>query len=195
MNDIFINAQGEVKKTSTLTLPLRKEIWKSFGEIKEEIKKDYITKGIAKRVILASLCVKKMIDLWDKITNNDGRVREILKITEDYTNSMCPRTLLEDYTTKFYNQLETEAYDSEFQKVSLIAFAAIYVANIALYDELLFKNTYDEDLDEELDSFTWDASYLICLAYSDDEDELIKEAKQKEYWLWYLSEAKKLKVN
>lgn len=193
MSDIFMTAYDEVKKTATLTLPLRKEIWKSFGSIKEDGQADYITKGITKRVILASLCVKKMLYLWDEVTNNDGRIREILKKVEEYISSKCSRNMLEDYRTNFFNLLEEEAYNPEYKKVSLIGFAAIYVANIALYDELLFDNTYDEDLDEELDSFTWDTSYLICLVYCDNEDEIIRAAKQKEYWLWYLNEAEKLK--
>ncbi|MGN6715641.1 Imm5 family immunity protein [Anaerocolumna jejuensis] len=88
-----------------------------------------------------------------------------------------------------------DAYEPQYEKTSLIGFAALYAANIALYDELLFQNSEDNDLDEDLDSFTWDTSYLVSLVYSDSTEEGIRIEKQREYWSWYLAEVQKITGN
>jgi hypothetical protein len=195
MNEVFEMANNEIDKNGVLNLPIRKKIWKSFGSIVEVGMVKEITEGVRKRVVLAEACVKKMLYLWDEVTNYDSRPSELLKMVNDFMNGICSREVLEDKMKLFINQLEVEAYESKYEKVSLIGFATVYVANIALYDELLFTNSDDDDLDDDLDSFTWDTSYLISLVYSDNMDEDMRKGHQKEFWEWYLNEAKKLEMN
>ncbi|MBQ7776065.1 MAG: hypothetical protein IJ379_09090 [Lachnospiraceae bacterium] len=78
------------------------------------------------------------------------------------------------------------SYSAEDERCGVVGLAVCYVANIALYDEVLFEGTDSEDLDEELDSFTWDTSYLISLLYSEEE--------RAEYWNWYLKKVEELYV-
>ena len=44
--------------------------------------------------------------------------------------------------------------------------ACCYAARVALFDEILLYDTDDDDLDEELDAYSWDTAYLISLLFS-----------------------------
>lgn len=193
MNDIIEYAYKQLNNNAygELILPIRKKIWKQFGSVDyDNIQKD-VSDGIKRRVKLAELCIEKVIDLWDEATNNDKRPYELLNLINEYIEGNTCKEKLKNKMDLFENQLEVEAYEAKYEKVSLIGLAAVYAANIVLYDELLFFNTDENDLDEELDCFTWDTSYLISLVCSDGTDENERKEKKKEFWKWYLREADK----
>lgn len=52
---------------------------------------------------------------------------------------------------------------------SLIATACEYVANMALHDEMTFDNTYENDLDEDLDSYYLTGKYRVRILPSTEE--------------------------
>ena len=54
----------------------------------------------------------------------------------------------------------------------------------------MIQYTSESDMDEDLDSFSWDTSYMISLIYSMDFDHEYNRAKREEFWMWYLSVAK-----
>ena len=74
----------------------------------------------------------------------------------------------------------------------MIGLACVYAANIALWDDLLLQDTSESDMDEDLDSFSWDTSYMISLIYSMDFEHEYNRAKREEFWMWYLSVAKNI---
>ncbi|MDF2937911.1 MAG: hypothetical protein K0Q90_3284 [Paenibacillaceae bacterium] len=192
MNLIFEEAYEEIQQTASLSLPTRKRIWLHLGEVSHEPKLQALSDGIRKRVKLAQACIHKAFPIWAEGTGGDSKLYALLNQIDAYIEGLCSNESLQATIKILYSQLETDAYDPRYEKTSLIGFAAIYMANIALYDELLFQNSEDTDLDNDLDSFTWDTSYLIGLVYSDSTEEETRIERQREYWSWYVTEAQRL---
>lgn len=195
MNELFEKAYEEVQQTASLILPARKKIWTQLGNISYEPGIRKMTDGIRKRVTLAKACVKKVLPIWNAGTGCDSKLYDFLNQIDAYIDGLCSNEELQANMKILYSQFETDAYEPQYEKTSLIGFAALYAANIALYDELLFQNSEDNDLDEDLDSFTWDTSYLVSLVYSDSTEEGTRIEKQREYWSWYLAEVQKIAGN
>ncbi|MDE5780327.1 MAG: hypothetical protein K2I03_02450, partial [Lachnospiraceae bacterium] len=142
-----------------------------------------------KRVSLAMECINLVRDTWN---NRESINLEILlKSVNDYLEDKISAEELMKINNDYRQVVEEIAYNGE-EVYGVVGLACCYVANIALYDELIIYNTDDEDLDEELDSFTWDTSYLISLIYSADENIVESNKKRTEYWKWYLDEIEKI---
>lgn len=178
--------QLENNANSDLILPIRKKLWLELGEIRKHNSKASITEGLCKRVKLAGLCVEKVLYLWENTLPNNKSIQNLLDYVDKYLNGRISFAELEKYKNMCSSEFEEIAYIAEFEKISLIGLATVYVADIALYDELLFENSDDDDNDDDLDSFTWDTSYLISLVYSDNENEDESIKKKYDFWSWYL---------
>lgn len=92
----------------------------------------------------------------------------------------------------YMNLIQEITYNGGDERCEVIGMAASYAVGIALYDETILFETEENDLDEDLDSFTWDTSYLISLIYSSDDRAQKDDIKCAEYWGWYLDELCKM---
>jgi hypothetical protein len=52
------------------------------------------------------------------------------------------------------------------------------------------RETEDDCLDDELDGFSMDVSYLVCKIHSFSEDYEERLRLKKEYWEWYIEQVK-----
>lgn len=145
-----------------------------------------------KRLSLAKICINKVFYLCEKEPVLRKNLKMLLKSIEEYIDGMIPAQKLESVKNEKYSIFEELAYTEGYEKLSLIGLACVYAANIALWDDLLLQDTSESDMDEDLDSFSWDTSYMISLIYSMDFDHESNRAKREEFWMWYLSVAKNI---
>ena len=171
-------AREELQSTGSLSLPTRKKLWLALGEVKKNADYAERTVGLQKRVKLATECVKRVLNIWDAGIGEDMSLVPLLSAVDKYLTGKISVEQLEQILNHYRQIVEEVSYSAEDERCGVVGLAACYVANIAQYDEVLFEVTDSEDLDEELDSFTWDTSYLISLLYSEEE--------RAEYWSWYL---------
>lgn len=175
-----------------LILPIRKKIWLEYGPIEQNGKNALLTEGLLKRLSLAKICINKVFYLCEKEPVLRKNLKMLLKSIEEYIDGMIPAQKLESVKNEKYSIFEELAYTEGYEKLSLIGLACVYAANIALWDDLLLQDTSESDMDEDLDSFSWDTSYMISLIYSMDFDHEYNRAKREEFWMWYLSVAKNI---
>ena len=175
-----------------MILPIRKKIWLEYGPIKQNGKNALLTEVILKRLSLAKICINKVFYLCEKEPVLRKNLKMLLKSIEEYIDGMIPAQKLESVKNEKYSIFEELAYTEGYEKLSLIGLACVYAANIALWDDLLLQDTSESDMDEDLDSFSWDTSYMISLIYSMDFEHEYNRAKREEFWMWYLSVAKNI---
>lgn len=188
-------AQLKKDKNGELILPIRKRIWLSFGEIKKSGDRVLITSGMVNRIHLAQTCVEKNMYLWNNEFGKKNELTELLDCINFYIDKKKTFGELESMRNICNASFWNLAYNPKYEIISLIGLAGIYVSNIALYDDLLLQETKEEELDDLLDPFSWDASYLSSLVYAaKDNGELIKD-KRIEFWKWYLEMAKMIGKN
>lgn len=194
LNNILEEAKNKILShhKGELTLPIRKSIWKMFGgcEFKAE-HKALPTIGLKRRVKLATICVKKIIDIWNKVAANDKRPLEMLEVSEKYIEGSVDYEFVSKQLNNFMNDLINLGSDESYFKAALVGFAATHTVSIALSDERLMVYGDDSDLDDDYDPESWDTSYYTSLAYTDNEpwDENSNVEKRREFWLWYITEA------
>lgn len=176
-------ARKALDNSGILELPIRKSLWLEFGEIEKTSLYAVKTEALKKRVRLATECINLVKDTWTNSGNID--LENLLKSVDDYLEDKISAEELMKINNRYRQSAEEIAYNGE-EAYGIVGLACCYAANIALYDESIIYNTDDEDSDEDLDSFTWDTSYLISLIYSED------ESSKKEYWNWYLNEFEKI---
>lgn len=178
---IINQAREALENSGILELPVRKGLWLEFGEIEKTSFYATKTDALKKRVSLAIKCINKVRDIWNNVGSID--LEKLLECINDYLADKISAEELMDISNDYRQLIEEIAYNGE-EVYGAVGVACCYAANIALYDELIIYNTDAEDLDEDLDSFTWDTSYLISLIYSGDGE----SKKTEEYWRWYLEE-------
>lgn len=183
-NELMLHPRGE------LILPIRRHIWESFGEFEFESKYRALpTTGLKRRVKLASLCVNKVLDIWKKVSQDDNPIK-MLSIAEQYINFKIDYDTAINKLGSFPDTLINLASDEKFYYVVEVGFASTYTVKIALRDEDLLVYGDDTELDDNYDSFSWDASYYAAIAYSGSGPwDNTNIDKRREFWLWYINEA------
>lgn len=194
LQDILDEAKKSVIEhpKGELILPIRKKIWKALGEMKlitEETAAATI--GLKRRLELARLCVEKVIDSWKEMMGNNKRPLKMIEIAEQHINGNIDSETIFKYYNDFVKLVNDISLSVKYQGAASAGYAAIYMVDIALGDEALLINSYDDMLDEELDPNIWDSSYEACSAYSggSPSDEYSNKEKRQEFWLWYIDEA------
>lgn len=183
-NMIELNVRGE------LVLPIRKKIWRSFGSYQSNPDSDNITVGLKRRTRLAILCVKKVISIWEKVADDDDRPLEMIDLAERYIEGSINYSYIYKRWNDFVTDLIYLASDEAFLYAAEVVFASTKAVGIVLKDEELIRYEKDTQLDENLDSFTWDASYFSAIAYSGSGPwDNTNIEKRREFWLWYINEA------
>ena len=168
-------------KENSLTLPKRKKIWMLFGEVCKNGKYAKKSESLIKRVQLSLSCINYTEKVW--------KVNDIINISflydsiMDYIENKLEADELNDICLKYQNKIENLSSDECTEEYQIVAMACCYAARVALFDEILLYDTDDDDLDEELDAYSWDTAYLISLLFS---NQIIK------YWEWYILQAEKL---
>lgn len=192
MSDIFNKAIEHLTsdKDAILPLPIRKQIWIELGGVIDP--KIELNEGVKRRIRLSKACVEKVMWIWNQDVN-DTKLTDFLSLIDSYADGNVTYKELEQQKNILWREMDEMSSVVQYEKASIIGLAAVYTANIALYDELLFQNSEESDLDEDLDSFTWDTSYLVSLVYpvtSNDKDQYY--TSKKKYWMWYIQYAKDL---
>lgn len=183
-SEVINIARESLKNFGILELPIRKKLWLELGQIEKTTIYAAKTEGLKKRVSLAIKCINKVKDIWN---NKDIDLEKMLKSINDYLDDNISADELLMITNDYRQQVEEIAYGGE-ELYGVVGMACCYVGNIALYDEPIIYCTGDEDLDEDLDSFTWDTSYLVSLVFSTDES----NKRITEYWKWYLENVEEM---
>ncbi|VBB06148.1 immunity protein imm5 [Lucifera butyrica] len=184
---VFSHPKGE------LVLPIRRKVWNKFGEYgAKDAGKVIQTIGLRRRAELDILCVKHVMNIWNSERPNDNRLIEILKMIDDYFNSNIGKDALRHIKNNFWTDCEEMLYENESSMACYVGFATIGAVCTSYLDKSLVSDHIDSRvLDDELDPFSWDASYYAAIAYaggaSTEENSSID--KRREFWLWYLNEA------
>ena len=198
MTALFESAIKEVMDTGILSLPTRKKIWLSMGEIDFESEKHTtnLNEGCKKRIELAKGCVKKVLPEWDKIRPEDDRPKKILKLVDNCLKGKVSLSEIELQTKSFSDEMQIMIDNNPSEIAYEVSMAAIYVSYFLFHDDPLLQEDDDiECLDNELDPDMWDSSYEAYRVYintDEVENEEMKKVKGIEFWLWYIEQAGKI---
>ncbi|WP_252250538.1 Imm5 family immunity protein [Clostridium sp. ZBS13] len=197
LSDILKIAEESLKlnENGELILPIRKKIWKSFGESKlvDNVKVE-VSVGLQRRVELALLCADKVLDIWTNNVKNDDRPERLLEKAKEYIDGKCDIRCIDEILGDFYTDLENMMTE-ETELINYVGSVILRISALVSYDEALIKGAHEEaleeDLDDDLDSYDWDASYYTALAYAGGAkwQEKSSSEKRREFWMWYIKEA------
>ncbi len=164
-----------IDDTGYLDLPARRGLWSELGEIERKGPYAVVTKGLIRRVEIAKKCVKH--GDAESINTDVLEIDSLFEKVDDYLQQKISVTDMEKVYFNFCELIEKVGFEGDDDRIGLIGMAACHVAHIAVYDESLLYTLDEDTLDEDLDSFTWDTSYLISLLF---------ENNSKDFWKWYL---------
>lgn len=185
-NSIIEESKQSLIKEERLILPIRKKIWLGFGEIK--MTDTYAQKTIAliSRVKLSMKCIYHIENMWKE--NDYIKLSFLCDSINKYIDGTIHADELKTVSIRYRNVIQNLSSRDCSEEYITIAMACYYTANVALYDEMILYNTDDEDVDEELDVYTWDTAYLISLLHYTEE----RKNDLKSYWEWYILTAEQL---
>ena len=164
-----------IDDTGYLDLPARRKIWSELGEIERKGPYAVVTEGLIRRVEIAKKCVKHGVA--EGINTDLLGIDNLFDKVNDYLQQKISVSDMEKVYFDFQELVEKVGFGGTDDRIGLIGMAAGHAAHIAVYDESIMYTLDDDTLDEDLDSFTWDTSYLISLLF---------ENNSKDYWKWYL---------
>jgi hypothetical protein len=180
------NANGE------LILPFRKRIWRAMGPPPtEEQRKNRTSDGLKRRAKLAALCANHVLSVWIAAFRTSKQLDDALRAAGDYLAGRrdwdSVWKMKNDLWTKLDNLMnEGKTYDAVYA-----GYATAGAMNTALNDERMGDPTKsDQELDEQLDPFEWDASFYSSLAYSRGApwEKQSDSARRREFWQWFLND-------
>jgi hypothetical protein len=175
-----------------LVLSERKRVWRALGERLVEGNRAKRGLGLNRRVKLATLCVRKVLVLWQEVWPEKTGPQEMLLTTEQYLSDSIDYETAWKRVNSFWGEMETLICDGEHLTVINVGFAASNMVNTALFDEKFNPNNLEEEiLDDNLDPYEWDASFYASAAYSTgfSWEEQSDPLRRREFWEWYLNEA------
>ena len=193
--NIFDYAINEVKenKEGLLSLPTRQKLWLQFGNPEKiDSNRAVITNGLCKRIELAKKCIEKVAYLWKGDLVADFPLETVLKPIDEFLNGEITDEELYELQNLYFSECEQIGFNSGYDNISAIGFAALYIYNVVIYDEPLLLPFYRNLNDGDLDAFTWDTAYLINIVYRYSDNRIEEIKLSKKYWLWYINCARDL---
>ena len=178
-----------INAKSILSLRLRRQIWRAMVD-PEDADATY-----RRRVILQVLCVRRVQHLWDRAFPNDGRVEEMMAITEQLIRRQISPEEAELRSDDFLNEIydEVENYDSITQPAVYVADASVHTVVSACYRNPDYNTSSTTTDDDELLPDSLEPSYACASAAAGALNwqpvEETDVAARRAFWLWYLDEA------
>lgn len=197
MMNLFEDAMKEIDETGVLSLPTRKKIWLSYGEVDHDERNlpPKLTEGLKKRVQLGKRCMEKIFIEWEKYNAKDQRPQAILYKINEYLEQKATLDEIDKIVRPFKNDVLENINSNPNAFFYLVGMILGYIAEMLHCDDpLLFQDEYPESQDEDLDFEMWDASYYAYLLYinRDDNRDIDIKIKGMEFWIWYINEATKI---
>jgi Immunity protein Imm5 len=183
---LISNANGE------LILSERKRIWSTMGELLIEGNRAIKGIGLTRRTKLASLCVRKVLGLWDEVWPDNYGTRQMLMVADQYLDNSIDFDSAWKRKNSFWGELDNPLFEGNYLAIVNVGFAAVKVVTTALVDEIFDPQNLEEDIsDETLDPYQWDASFYAAAAYAGGApwEEQSNTLRRREFWKWYLNEA------
>ena len=174
MKDSLQSLKQVIDETGFLDLPARRKLWSELGEIEREGPYAVVTEGLIRRVEIAKKCVKH--GETESINTKVLGIDDLFNKVNDYLQKKISVSDMEKVFFNYQELIERVGFEGDDDRVGLIGMAASHAAHIAVYDESIMYTLDEDTLDEDLDSFTWDTSYLISLLF---------ENNPMDFWKWY----------
>lgn len=174
-----------------LILPLRRIIWKTFGafEIKEKYRASS-TIGLKRRLKLATMCVEKVMNIWNEAFPNDKRPMRCIEVANEYVTGKTNYESIWNEMSHFVTDLDNQGGEERYYLAVPVGRAAISVLDVAIKDESILVYGNDSRLDSDYDAYDWDTSFCVAIAYSGSGPwDNTNIEKRREFWLWYINEA------
>lgn len=180
----------EGDKEGHLALPHRRRVWAALGPALRDENGRPHGAGHRRRTSLAVLCVRHVLPLWEAAyPNNDGPQR-MLALAEQVLSGAAPPDASDRSRGQFWTEMDDLVYRDQLFIPAPVGYAAVNAVTTAQVDEEV--EGFDEgELDENLDAYQLDASYLASLAFASGApgEQGSDPARRREFWRWYLREA------
>ncbi len=192
----IIKAQELLAESGKLDIMARRKIWQAMGALEEREEDSFVprtlTEPLKKRALLALACAKKVMPVWSKYDPLDKRPQKLIKMSLAYLDGKITVQEL-DVEVDAFNDLAELADSGEI--ATSAAIAAWKGAVVVLEDEADLEPWCLDTMEEEMDSYDWDAAKNACVAFSDayaEGDNGKCAVYEMKFWAWYLEEAAKL---
>ena len=173
-----------------LPLSWRMRMWAALGPMQREGTRATRSVGHRRRTVLALLCAKHVLAIWENEWPQLAWPHEAMQAAEDYLSDKIDFETARTIARRCYTNLENFSPPKSKYYTIYAAFAAVGSLNVALHDEEFDPEEIDENLsDRDLDD--WDPAFYAACAYAgsfpwgDSPD----PSKPQEFWEWYLQMA------
>ncbi len=175
-----------------LRLPYRRRIWRAYGPVRVENSRAVISEGLMRRANLARLCAEHVLPIWREGFPEDDRPQWMLDAVRQYLTGRLSFDVAYDAKSNFWGKLEGLMCEGKRFNSIYAGFAAVNAITTALKDEYFgLPQNEETELDDDLDPYGWDASFLSSLAFAGGAawEPQSSVGKRREFWQWYLKEA------
>jgi hypothetical protein len=179
------NSKGE------LILPLRKNILLQLGDFEvSKYGKASFTLGLKRRLKLASLCVRKVVEKWSDTLKVNEKPMQMLSLAQDYLAGKIDKRIIIYQIGAYSSEIDNMGEGENDGLLTSLGYASIATADIAVRDVHLMVRSKPDASDDDFDFYDWDAYYWSSLAFAGN-NPWIEEAieTKREFWLWFLEEA------
>ena len=172
-----------------LVLEHRRAIWAAMGE--PEYDPDGFAEGLghARRVELAQLVSRSILQYWTQALPGDTRATELLDKIDAYVQG-------EDSSGPMWDAIEALSPSLEEladPRAACVGYAAIHAAEVALRDEALEDPEPEPDAEppdpDAPNPAGLDSAYFAVVACAGLEDEEQNVRERRRFWTWYVQEA------
>ncbi|VWC92766.1 hypothetical protein BLA39750_02014 [Burkholderia lata] len=185
--DMF-KAAISLDKDHQFILPLRKQLWLSFGKVEmDDPVKSKMNWAHTRRTRLALSTCGKVIPIWRQYFPASDIAESATGAAQAYLNDQCGFETACDELDILLGGLDNARDLDEQQSRALMAgYACCGALFIAISDA---DCDAPDELDEDLDC--WDYSMYAAAAYAGGfpGSGVRESARMKEFWFWYLEEA------
>ncbi|QCQ77488.1 hypothetical protein E6P09_19260 (plasmid) [Haloferax mediterranei ATCC 33500] len=175
-------------------LPLRKELWRSFGPVtRTGQSRAERTPAHTRRARLAITTCQKVLPIWEQQIPQSDIAQRSLRLAERYlagdTDDETVREAVNRFVTGVENTAGTTAAELNAQ---LVGWACCEMLYLALFDCYVGEKTvHDAALDD------WDYSLYAAGAYAGgfpfNEGEFQSDSDRlQEFWFWYVEQAHRI---
>jgi hypothetical protein len=181
----------EAHPLGELPLPYRRAIWKAMGPSTRVPSGLPDGLGYRRSVALDAITVQHVLPFWKRAYPDDDRPEQMLRLADAVVRRQVDWKVADQTKGSFATDLDDLESDDYVPRY--VGDAAVRVVSTAIADG--YSDAIGPDtLDEDLDPFQWDSSYIASLAAADfgaevpGEDERTQE-RRREFWRWYLDTA------
>lgn len=182
-----LEAEDNVK--GILSLGDRTRIWRAM------LDPDSSERSYRHRIELKIMCVRQVQHYWDRAFPGDGRVEEMLSLTQGLIEQQIDLEDAERHSDRFLTSVydEVEDYNSTTQPAVFVADGAVHAVSSATHYNPEYDVSDDILDDDELLPDSLETSYTCASAAAGALNWLPVEdtdvAARRAFWLWYLDKA------